>query len=156
MIMSASEDLVWYFAYGSNLYKPQMRNRIGAWKTSRQATLKRWKLIFNRPSRRWKGKTANIYTTNKDDDVVYGAIYQITQQQLSILSGYEGENPGGYIEVTSLGDIIQAKTYIFRWGYDDRPPKLYLDRLLLGLKQHGYDEEVINYVRKIAESPGMR
>lgn len=104
--MSASEDLVWYFAYGSNLYKPQMRNRIGTWKISRQATLKRWRLIFNRPSRRWKGKTANIYTTNKEDDIVYGAIYQITQQQLSILSEYEGENPEGYIEVTSLGDII--------------------------------------------------
>ena len=152
MTKSTTENMIWYFAYGSNLYKPQMRTRIGTWKTSKQATLKGWKLTFNRPSRRWKGKTANIYTTNKDDDIVYGAIYQITQQQLSTLSQYEGENPGN-IEVTSLGETIQAKTYTFHWGDEDKPPRPYLDRLLLGLKQHGYDEDVINYVKKIAENP---
>ena len=66
------QDMVWYFAYGSNLSIPQMLGRVGEWQTSRKATLKGWKLIFNVDSKRWGKGAANIVETEDPNDIVYG------------------------------------------------------------------------------------
>lgn len=84
----------WYFAYGSNLSKSQMKERIGNWKTSEKALLNGWKLVFNVPSSTWGGGAANIVKTDNPNDVVYGAIYEITRNQIEILTKrYEKVSP---------------------------------------------------------------
>lgn len=78
--------MIWYFAYGSNLDISQMRDRVGDWRDSQRAHLRGWKLTFNVSSSRWKGKAANIIETHNPKDIVYGAIYQITETQLKKLT----------------------------------------------------------------------
>ena len=46
--------------------------RVGEWQTSRKATLKGWKLIFNVDSKRWGKGAANIVETEDPNDIVYG------------------------------------------------------------------------------------
>ena len=63
-----------------------MKERIGNWKTSEKALLNGWKLVFNVPSSTWGGGAANIVKTDNPNDVVYGAIYEITRNQIEILT----------------------------------------------------------------------
>jgi cation transport regulator ChaC len=138
---------VWYFAYGSNLYKPQMQARVGECEKSKKAYLKGWRLIFNVYSKRWSGGTANITKTDDPRDVVYGVIYPLSLQQLEILTKYESVSPKD-IQVLSEGKHIDAKTYIFK---QDKPPQKpasqYVETIISGLKQHDYGEDVIQTVR---------
>lgn len=141
-------DEVWYFAYGSNLYKPQMQTRVGEWKTSRKAHLKGWRLVFNVKSKRWGGGAANILKTEKSDEIVYGAVYLITCKQLDLLTEYEGVEPQD-IQVESEGKEIQARTYIFRSDNPSlKPTPAYIETIISGLKQHGYKDNVVESIKK--------
>jgi cation transport regulator ChaC len=147
---SSKEEMVWYFAYGSNLSMSQMLARVGEWRTSRKAVLKGWKLVFNVQSPYWDGKTANIVQTNNPKDIVYGAIYEITKQKLSVLTEYEHKDSLD-IEVESEESKIHAKAYVFKGTESARPPKPYLETIMSGLRQHGYEEDRADHVRRIAD-----
>ena len=88
----ASEE-VWYFAYGSNLNVGQMMNRVGEWSSSNRATLPGYKLMFNVRSSRWGGLTSNMVKTGNPNDKVYGVLYRIIMEKLSVLSTYERHRP---------------------------------------------------------------
>ena len=148
--MEASDT--WYFAYGSNLNMGQMMTRVGEWIVSKRAVAKGYKLVFNVQSRRWGGRAANLVRTGNIDDSVEGAIYRITKEKLDVLTQYEGRTPAG-IPVEADGVPITAKAYIFPTsGRPGKPPAAYLQVMLVGLRQHGYREEAIERVRKLAES----
>ena len=139
---------VWYFAYGSNLYVPQMQTRVGQCKKPKKAQLRGWRLVFNVASGRRGGGAANIVRTDKPDDVVYGVVYHLSRQQLDVLTEYEGVSPQD-IEVESEGKEIEAKTYVFK---QDKPPlkpaPSYIETIVRGLKQHCYGEDVIKAIKK--------
>ena len=147
-----SDEEVWYFAYGSNLNMGQMMNRVGEWIVSKRALLKGYKLKFNAHSPRWGGLTANVVRTDNPDDKVYGAVYRIFSEKVDVLSAYEGPKPTD-ISVEADGVNLQAKAYIFKIsGVLRNPPAAYLNVMLLGLRQHGYSEAVIEEVKKIAQN----
>jgi cation transport regulator ChaC len=148
--MEASD--VWYFAYGSNLNIGQMMNRVGEWAVSKRAVAKGYKLVFNVQSKRWGGLTANLINTDNIGDRVYGAIYHVSKEKLAVLTRYEGPKPTD-IPVEADGVQIIAMAYIFRArGEPGRPPDAYLEVMLAGLRQHGYSEETIENVKKLAKS----
>ena len=64
----------WYFAYGSNLCKEQMRKRVGEWRESKRAKLLGFRLTFDSRGR------ADI--VEDPQGVVYGAVYLLTSEQL--------------------------------------------------------------------------
>jgi len=144
---------VWYFAYGSNLNIGQMMNRVGEWAVSKRAVLKGYKLKFNVRSSRWGGLTANVVSTDNQDAKVYGALYRILREKLSVLSTYEGRKPTE-ISVEADGVNLQANAYIFETlRGSGNPPEAYLNIMLTGLRQHGYPEAVIEEVKEIAKIP---
>ena len=146
------QDMVWYFAYGSNLSIPQMLGRVGEWQTSRKAILKGWKLIFNVDSKRWGKGAANIVETEDPNDIVYGGIYLIKKEKLCVLSTYEGVLPKD-VTVNSEGKDVEAKTYIFRKDKKPIDPlKAYLQTIIDGLRQHGYNEDVVKQIYKAAKA----
>jgi len=150
------QNEVWYFAYGSNLYIPQMLARIGKWKKSRKALLRGWKLVFNVHSQRWGGGTTNIIETKNSNDMVYGAIYLISRKKLDVLSTYEKVRPKVII-VESEGKKVKAKTFIFREDKPfEKPQKVYVNFIIDGLRQHGYEEDVIENIRRRAENANNR
>ena len=139
---------VWHFAYGSNLYIPQMLARVGEWTTSKKAQLRGWRLILNVKSTRWGGGTANIRRTDKPNDVVYGAIYLISRRKLEVLTEYEGIRPQS-VRVESEGKEVEAKTYIFNQNKSPlKPVPLYIETIIRGLRQHCYGKDIIEAVKK--------
>jgi len=140
----------WYFAYGSNLNTGQMMTRVGEWTVCKTAVAKEYKLVFNVQSRRWGGLAANLIRTNNVDDRVYGAIYRILNEKLDVLTQYEGVEPTDIL-IDADGVQITAKAYVFRTSREPgRPLDAYLEVMLVGLRQHGYSEEAIERVKKLA------
>jgi len=130
-----------------------MLARIGEWETSKKAVLKGWRLVFNVNSSRWGKGAANIVPTEDSNDVVYGAIYLIKREKLCVLSTYEGVMPKD-VTVESNGKEVVAKTYAFRKDKKpSKPPKAYLHTMIEGLRQHGYEEDVIKQIRKMSFCP---
>jgi len=120
---------VYYFAYGSNLNKKQMRERCPESKPIFIAALPNYKLVFVGWSRQWRGGVTSIKPFRGER--VRGAIYEISEQCLRRLDRYEGY-PGNYnrVKVTVFdedGEPVEAITYIKAGQLEEtRPSKEYL------------------------------
>ena len=78
-----------YFAYGSNLFLEQMQMRIGGKpKVISAACLENHRLGFTILSKTWKGGVADIVP--EAGSKVWGAIYELTEEQLVKIDHYEG------------------------------------------------------------------
>ena len=86
-----------------------------------------------------------MLASGSSQDKVYGVKYRITKQQLEKLTECEGIDPR-YLQE------IEAYSYIFRTTRPgSKPPSDYLDTMIRGLVFHGYGNDVIAEVRKIAD-----
>lgn len=126
--------------------------RVGEWTVCKRAVAKGYKLVFNVQSRRWGGLATNLVRTNSIDDLVYGAIHHIPKEKLDVLTQYEGVEPTDVL-IEADGVQMTAKAYIFPTSREPgRPPDAYLEVMLVGLREHGYSEEVVENVKNLAES----
>jgi gamma-glutamylcyclotransferase (GGCT)/AIG2-like uncharacterized protein YtfP len=95
-----------YFAYGSNLNLTQMKKRCLDSVPVAKVQLKGYKLVFNR--------VADIIEST--NDVVYGAIYEVSDKDIKNLDNYEGF-PRLYTKIKvevedDAGDMYKAFVYI--------------------------------------------
>jgi len=131
---------VYYFAYGSNLNKKQMRERCPEAKPRYVATLPNYKLVFAGWSRQWRGGVASIKPLRGEK--VLGAIYELTDRDLRRLDSYEGY-PGNYkrLNVTVFdedGEPVEAVTHIkSEQPEETRPSKEYLAVIEQGCRDWG-------------------
>jgi cation transport regulator ChaC len=143
----------WYFAYGSNLKRERLKKRIGKWRKERKAILRDYELVFGKG---WGGHfTGKANIQKKPKGRVEGVIYLVTEQQLKKLDRREGV-PWVYeritVKVESEGERIPAETYrMVEMMCPLKPSRDYLDLVLDGLREHGYDESVIEKARRKAE-----
>lgn len=142
---------VYYFAFGSNMNIERVKERKVKYLERFPATLKGYRLVFNKPDFNEPGLTyANIQP--EENSIVEGALYLTDMESIKILDGFEGV-PVHYlrkeIEVISYtGDIIKAWVYI---AIEDtlkpgKPSKDYLGHLLAGkdLLSENYYEQLIS------------
>ncbi|MEM2910198.1 MAG: gamma-glutamylcyclotransferase family protein [Nitrososphaerota archaeon] len=145
--------VIWYFAYGANLDKELMKKRVGEWKDCKRSILEGYRLNFGVFSRRWRGGAADI--REESGSKVYGVIYLLDEEQLKKLDECEGV-PNTYLRrkvvVRTEGGEVEAVTYV---ATNPRrfvkPSAEYLAIMQKGLKQHGYGDEVLREVKRIAE-----
>lgn len=127
-----------YFAYGSNMNPERMKERGINYSQRKPATLKAWKLAFNKvASKKPEEGYANIISDISS--IVEGIFYEIEDSGIAKLDRYEGY-PEHYcrILVTVLmhdGQEVEAVAYVansnkIRGGL--RPSKEYLNHLLKG------------------------
>jgi gamma-glutamylcyclotransferase len=146
---------IWYFAYGSNLQRARLRERIGGWTKEQTAILKGYKLKFAKGYIGHESGRANIEPNLASE--VKGAIYLITEDQFRKLDGREGARIGVYrrapVSVESEGKQVSATTYEMKEEICALKPSTdYLNLVLDGLREHGYDENVINEVKNIGSA----
>lgn len=143
---------IWYFAYGSNLNRAQMQNRVGQILEFQPARLENYELLFNKIVRGGSGE-ANIQPSK--GKTVYGVLYRITESALRSLDRATGV-PDHYrrIEVSVVdanGNRVKAQAYIAaKVGKGLRPAPHYLQSLLAGAAEHGLPEEYLAEIRKVA------
>lgn len=83
----------WYFAYGSNLSRTQMRRRCPASRPVGVALLRGYRLAFTRYSSAWEGGVADVVCD--EEGSVWGLLYAVSAADLPRLDGYEAY-PHGY------------------------------------------------------------
>ena len=131
---------MYYFAYGSNLSKKQMREWCPESKPRLIAILPNYKLVFTDWSRQWRGGVATIKRFGGEK--VLGAIYEITESDLRRLDKYEGYPQSyGRINVIVFDDNnqpIKAMTYAKAGQLKEAPPsKEYLTIIQQGYRDWG-------------------
>ena len=89
-----------YFAYGSNLNLIQMKKRCSDSIPVAKVKLKDYKLVFNR--------VADI--EESEEDIVYGAIYKVSDRDIKKLDIYEGY-PRLYDRIDVEVEDDEGKTY---------------------------------------------
>jgi len=165
----AKEGSVYYFAYGSNLNTDQMKSRLGEWERTENCELYGYKLTFDKHSENWDGGVADIIKTDNENDVVDGAIYLISTEQMKKMD----EKEGGYRKIDSLVTTYEtgkarfrfaAKTYeVIKKGDFETPSDRYLQTIVKGLIQHNitavhrierilraaqYKEDALSFMKK--------
>mgnify|MGYP000557276995 CR=1 FL=1 len=137
-----------YFAYGSNLNPSQMAERCPGYRSLGVARLPGHRLVFPRfsPSRR----CASAGFEPSPRDVLWGALYDVPDADLTILNYHEGYNPDGppdqnrheLREITVLrqggSEPVRALTYAaVPDGTSELPSREYLDTIIDGALYHG-------------------
>ena len=131
---------MYYFAYGSNLSKKQMKERCPDSKPLSIVTLHNYKLVFVGWSRKWRGGVASIKPFRGER--VLGAIYEISEEDLRRLDKYEG-TPDAYTRVkvavtNDFGERIEAVTYVKAGRLEEtQPSKECLSALQQGYRDWG-------------------
>jgi gamma-glutamylcyclotransferase (GGCT)/AIG2-like uncharacterized protein YtfP len=149
--LASRPTTVWYFAYGSNLNVHQMRERIGEWRLSKRAIARNYSLVFNVFSKKiWNGYVANIEETGRFEDVVFGVVYHITEEQFRALQRFEtGAVPIELrVELEDGNEISHAKAFVWKSAEkeDHEPPKIYRRRIEEGFLEHGYNESRVEKI----------
>ncbi len=138
---------MFYFAYGSNMDKDQIRERIGDFNFIGASILRGYKLKFNKQGANGSGK-ANIVIDNQFQ--VEGAVFDINDKQLELLDHHER----GYGRVQVVLDLLGgAVTYMAdenKINNDLLPTRDYLEKILKGARECGLSE---SYQRKLGTSP---
>lgn len=129
-----------YFAYGSNLHRPQMKSRCPGSSALYPHNLPGFKLEFQRH--------ANVVEAGENDSVP-GAIYLIDPQDEADLDAFEGVAKGSYERktfkfLTPKGNWRDVLYYQKKPGRLIPPSTDYLRRIVEGYKAFGLDLSKLN------------
>jgi gamma-glutamylcyclotransferase len=147
-------DLVWYFAYGSNMQPATFRGRRGiVARAAVPARLRGWQLVFDKPPLLpVGGAMANV--VERADTEVLGVAYRVTADDLAHVDLTEGVLIGNYrrvavrIEPLAGGEALHA----FTLTSERRDPSLcastrYMALLIDGAETHGLPAEYVAWLR---------
>jgi len=137
-----------YFAYGSNLYFPQMKKRCPSAKFVMLDSLSGYKVVFSKKSADGTGKATLIA---QKDSVVYGALYSISEKDYETLDGYEGLGEHYHRFEMITDEFIHCQVYVAAPHQIDNtllPGTKYQDIIVKGLKKREAPEE---YIKSIAD-----
>lgn len=147
-----------YFAYGSNMSKQQIVERLGEYGNldgELVASLQGFEICFHKISKSQPGY--GFATIIKDPNcTVHGVLIKLNSTQISVLDRFEGikSKPPHYEKkgitvMTKQGEAVDAFTYIAHPKRIDKelgPSKDYLQTILTGAKEHGLEE---SYIEKL-------
>jgi gamma-glutamylcyclotransferase (GGCT)/AIG2-like uncharacterized protein YtfP len=137
---------MFYFSYGHNMDQDQMLSLCPKAKFLRPAALIGHALFFDGYSTRWGGAVANI--DNSMDDEVWGALYEITADDLISIDVDEGYPKYYKRKAVKVGDA-DANTRVEAWVYHREaqptgtPARAYLEKLVKGAKASHVPQDYI-------------
>jgi hypothetical protein len=158
-----STDLVWYFAYGSNMQPQTFAGRRGIVAArALPARLVGWQLVFDKPPLLPMGQgMANVVATPGAE--VLGVAYAITADDLAHVDLTEGVLIENYRRVAVQVAPLGGGTSFEAWTLtSDRrtagllPSQRYMELLVDGALHHGLPSEYVAWLRgcpAVADSP---
>jgi len=143
-----------YFAYGSNLDPEQMKERCPDSKFVTLACFPNHRLVFNKPSKKWEAKVADIVF--RPGEVVWGVVYRVSDTDIESLDRFEVTHlANGYVRqkvVVCTEDSLElsAWTYFVKIKEDEgRPSKRYLSTILKGARHYCLPADYLNFLGTI-------
>lgn len=137
---------VYYFAYGSNMYLPQMDKRLKHNYTKIGiGLLKGYTFVYNKLSKDGTGK-ANIIRDSGDK--VLGVVYKMPNSSLQILNKFEKGYSPVYLDVYYKNEKIKCITYLAdKHNNSLMPTKAYKNTILTYAIAAKLPRDYINYMQ---------
>ena len=141
-------DLLLYFAYGSNMYRKRLSDRIGFIDKWDNGTVLKKQLSFNKLGQDGSGK-ANLI--DQEDEKAYGVIYQVNESDLIKLDRFEVGYERKTLEVQSDNNgYLKAILYLANNLQDFiSPNKEYMNHIIRGAEENGLKQNYIDYLKSI-------
>lgn len=142
-----------YFAFGSNMARHRLLQRLPNALFSCVARLKQHRLSFRKNDNGQSGK-CDIEFTKNPADIVIGVVYQISSLDRSILDQFEGLGLGYNSKPVDLtmasGETLSAFTYYaIDIDMTMTPYHWYKEHVLRGAIEHGFPEHYIRFIKGI-------
>lgn len=135
------DNLLTYFAYGSNLSSPRLQARTPSAEVIGRGVLDHHRLRFNK---RGSDQSAKCSFDPAAGDVVHGVLYRIRRDERAILDHIEGVGRGYDVLDLSVrrpdGSSVTALTYRASESYRIeglRPFDWYVEHVMHGMIEHG-------------------
>ncbi len=143
---------MFYFAYGSNLWRQQMMARCPDHLEIGQGVLNGWRWIITT-----RGYASIVPS---EPDHVLGVVYALSDTDIENLDVYEGVAKGSYckemIAVMVDGKELSCLVYIDLVTEEGKPKEEYIGRINHGLRDARFpDEYVERYLRRFIPSNGL-
>jgi gamma-glutamylcyclotransferase len=148
-----AQNASWYFAYGSNMNRAQMRSRAPQVFEEINGELKNYELVFNKKVR---GGSATANVQPAQGKSVRGVLYRIPEGAYRALDRFEGA-PEHYrrieVRVTAAdGREIAAQVFIAaKVEKGLKPAAHYLQTIVSGAEEHALPTEYIESIRAVAK-----
>jgi hypothetical protein len=148
-------ELVWYFAYGSNMQPATFRGRRGIVPQRAVASrLRGWELVFDKPPLLpIGGAMANV--VERADAHVLGVAYEITAKDLAHVDLTEGVMIGNYrrvpVRVSPLAGGADLDAFTLTSERRDptlRASRRYMALLVEGALAHGLPDDWVAWLRE--------
>lgn len=143
-----------YFAYGSNMLKARLIERVPSALVRATGYLECCQLRFNKRSKDGSGK-CNVVKTEDQNDRVYGVLYDFLDDDKPTLDKHEGLGKGyneEQVKVITDGGEMGAYTYVADdSAVDDslKPYSSYKDLVVEGARQHSLPSEYISRLEAV-------
>ena len=128
---------VYYFAYGSNLYWPQMHKRCPSSRFVCAARLSNYQFGITRHSRLRDCGTANVFPVKGQE--VWGAVYDVSDADLNVMDGFEDGYRREILTVNPFDDgdkPINVLVYVAEIENNVPLPNAEYKRLILAGAKH--------------------
>jgi hypothetical protein len=155
-------DIVWYFAYGSNMASETLRGRREVeYARAVPARVPGWRLVLDKPPLIPLGHSfANIVAD--EDGEVFGVLFAVGAADLDHIELTEGVRIGNYdrVEVMATPLSVEAPQPVpaFSLSSDRRDPTLqpsrrYMDLLIAGAIEHSLPDSYVEFLRSFSTVP---
>jgi gamma-glutamylcyclotransferase len=147
---------LYYFAYGSNMCAGRLRARVPSARSVFITQILRHTLKFHKRSQKDLSAKADAEYTGRENDVVWGVVFEINAAQKQRLDDAEGLARGYEEKSISLKDCsgrtYEASMYFASSTYKDanlRPYSWYMRFVVEGAKQHGLPPEYLKFLGRV-------
>jgi gamma-glutamylcyclotransferase (GGCT)/AIG2-like uncharacterized protein YtfP len=141
-----------YFAYGSNLDRARLHERVGEARVHGVARLDGQRLAFNKRGRDGSGK-ANLVTDPLAS--VWGVVYEIASGAWGVLDRFEGGYERRAVEVVLADEReLVATAYVSASLCSEPPFAWYLEHVVAGARAHGLPESYVAWLAGIRGRTG--
>ncbi len=143
-----------YFAYGSNMSIPRLRDRVSIAGNLGVYKLHGYKLKFHKISQDGSGK-CDALRTGLENDFILGIVFEIDEKGKPELDRVEGLNHGykeETVEVKSINDssLLEVVIYIATNVYPNLLPyEWYKHHVLIGAREAGFPEEYLQAIEEV-------
>ncbi len=142
----------WFFAYGLEIDLRTMRERIGGWRSARNAVLRGHRLTFDVPDRRLGGTLPNLRPHPGGE--VHGVLYEIEEGRLDLVGKHYVGFKWDQVAVQAAGGGRMA--WVLRHegpGAPGAPRADHLATLLWAMRQRGFPRAHVEGVAAAASRP---
>ncbi|MEO3988139.1 gamma-glutamylcyclotransferase family protein [Plesiomonas shigelloides] len=143
-----------YFAYGSNMSMVRLKKRVPSAERVGMFSLKKHYLAFHKSSKDGSGK-CNAYFTGNTKDHIYGALFEIDENEKKALDRAEGLGYGYDEKIVQVeddgGNTFEAVTYVATSINESLIPySWYLNHVIVGAQETGVPVSYLEMIKTVA------